>query len=285
MPDHRPRGNYRTRPLPAKLRSTRRVYAETGLAKDHRELDRLVAENAAYTVGYYRRLACILEPNYRARLLRTIRPTGSRHLVDAGGLGRGLILVAPHLGDFDLAVAWIAAAIGDRLVVPVADLGRPWAQHAYGIARRACSFDLVEAGAVSSPALCAQLKKGRTVVLTLDRRSAGRTLEANFFGHPTQLSASCLQLARLSGAPLLSAATWSHPGERTLVFGEPLWPGHGYERKGDEALLQRLASDAESAIRSAPHQWHIPARLDQHSVTAPPLSTPPRAEAQARVGA
>ena len=36
-----------------------------------------------------------------------------------------------------------------------------------------------------------------------------------------------------------------------------------------KALMQRLAADVEVAIRVAPQQWHIPARLEQLSIKAP----------------
>jgi len=258
----------------AKFRSTRQVYAETGLASSTRELDRLVGENAAYTLGYYRRLACLVEPHYRRRLVHAIRPAGDEHLNGAYRQGRGLILVAPHLGDFDLAVAWIAAAIGSAPVVPVASLGRPLAQRAYAVARRACSFDLVDSKEGSLRALSAQLRSGRAVILTLDRRAGVRTLKAQLFGRPTQLPAACINLARRARAPLLSAATWNRRGERVLAFGEPLGPGTASEHDHDEMLMQRLAADVEAAIRVAPQQWHIPARLDQLSIAAPVQATP-----------
>ena len=254
----------------AKFRSTRQVYAETGLASSPRELDRLVGENAAYTLGYYGRLASMVEPHYRRRLLHTVRPAGAEHLTGAHRQGRGLILVAPHLGDFDLAVAWIAAAIGSPPVVPVASLGRPLAQRAYAVARRACGFELIDSNECSLPALSAQLRLGRAVILTLDRGAGARTMEAQLFGRPTQLPASCISLARLARAPLLSAATWNcRGGERMLAFGEPLGPETASKPDHDKTLMQRLAADVEAAIRVAPQQWHIPAHLDQLSITAP----------------
>ncbi|HEV3035900.1 MAG TPA: hypothetical protein VGX72_14065 [Solirubrobacteraceae bacterium] len=263
----------------AKFRSTRQVYAETGLATSTLELDRLVGDNAAYTLGYYRRLACLVEPHYRDRLLRAIRPSGTERLTEAHRQGRGLVIVAPHLGDFDVAVAWIAAAIGSAPVVPVASLGRPLAQRAYAVARRACRFDLVDARQASLPALNANLRAGRAVILTLDRRAGAKTLSAQLFGRQTQLPAACISLARRAGAPLLSAATWNRRGERALAFGELLGPGTSSERDDDGVLMQRLATDVEAAIRAAPQQWHIPAHLGQFSATAPndsPLDHEPK---------
>jgi len=265
----------------AKFRSTRQVYTETGLASSTQELDRLVSENAVYTLGYYRRLACLIAPHYRGSLLGTIRPVAPERLTGAHRQGRGLILIAPHLGDFDLAVAWIAAAIGSAPVVPVASLGHPLAQRAYAVARRACSFDLVDSQEASLPALSAQLRAGRTVILTLDRRAGSRTLKTQLFGRPTLLPAACLSLARRAGAPLLSAATWNSGGKRALAFGEPLGPRTSSECDDDAVLMQRLAADMEAAIRVAPQQWHIPARLKQLPITVPAQTASPRARVPA----
>jgi KDO2-lipid IV(A) lauroyltransferase len=265
-----------------KFRSTRQVYAETGLANSRQELDRMVGENAAYTLGYYRRLASLVEPHYRARLLRTVRSIGTENLTGAHSKGRGLILVAPHLGDFDLAVAWIAAVIGRAPVVPVASLERPLAQRAYAVARRACKFDFVDSEETSLSALSTQLRAGRAVILTLDRRAGARTLNAQLFGSPTQLPAACLSLARRAGAPVLSAATWNRRRDRVLAFGEVLGPGTASELDHDGALMQRLATDIEAAIRSAPQQWHIPTRLEQLSITARARTAPSQALPVAR---
>lgn len=252
-----------------KFRATRAVYAETGLAQSAQELDRLVSRNVHYTVNYYRQLACLVEPRYRCNLQNSVRPQGVKNLLKAKRCGRGVILVAPHLGDFDLAVAWIAKAFGSRPLVPVARLGRPVMECYYRIVRRACSFDLVFPEEASVASLTEQLGAGRAVILTLDRCGGARTLEASLFGRPTQLPAACLTLARRAGAPLISTATWNRRGERLLAFGEPLGPGTNSEFECDASLMQHLARELEMAVRRAPEQWHIPARLEQLSIAAP----------------
>jgi lauroyl/myristoyl acyltransferase len=282
VPDRLERTAYRSLP---KFRSARRIYEETGLASSGRELDQLVASNAVFTLSYYRRLASLVEPRSRERLLGTIRASGAKYLNDTYRQGRGLILVAPHLGDFDLAVAWISSAVGSSPVVPVANLGRPFAKRAFAFARRACSFDLVEGKAASLSSLSEELRRGGVVILTLDRRAGTRISTAEVFGRDHELPAACLSLARRAEAPLMSAATWSYGHGRILSFGEPLGHGTDSDCESDADLMQRLATDLEKAIRTAPEQWHIPARLDQLSIgpsdsprSAAHLSYPGRGE-------
>lgn len=248
-----------------KFRAARTVYRDIGLAKTPTDLDRLVSRNAGYTLAYYWRLACLRQPRYRHALQDGIRPDGIDNLRAAQRRGRGMILVAPHLGDFDLAVAWIATTLDSRPVVPVARLDRPFAQRYYDTIRSACGFDLVGPRDASVSSLAAQLRAGRAVILTLDRRGSRRTVEAPIFGKRAKLPAACLTLARRAGAPLLSTATWTSGGERLLVFGEPFGPGTNADLKCDSALMERLAAELEAAIRAAPHQWHIPAQREQLS--------------------
>lgn len=253
-----------------KFRATRAVYAETGLAGSEEELDLLVSQNVHHTLAYYRRLACLRQSRYRRTLQASVRPQGVGNLLEAQRRRRGMVLVAPHLGDFDLAVAWIATTLRSRPIVPVARLGRPFAQRYYDIIRYACGFDLVGPRETSMSSLTAQLRAGRTVILTLDRRGGSRTVEAPVFGRPTDLPAACLTLARRAGAPLLSTATWTRGDERLLAFGEPLGPETSSERECDNAWMRRLAAELEATIRTAPHQWHIPAYREQLSIAQPP---------------
>lgn len=262
-----------------KFRATRAVYAETGLGGSAEELDRLVSQNALHTFNYYRRLVCLRRSQYRHTLQASVRPQGVGNLLEAQRRRCGMVLVAPHLGDFDLAVAWIATTLRSRPIVPVARLGRPLAQHYYDVIRSACGFDLVDPREASMSSLTAQLRAGRAVILTLDRRGGNRTVEAPVFGQPAKLPAACLTLARRAGAPLISTATWTEGGERVLAFGELLGPGTNSECECDSALMNRLAAELEATIRTAPHQWHIPARREQLSIARPPgheLSTRPR---------
>jgi lauroyl/myristoyl acyltransferase len=249
-----------------KLRSTRTAYQLTGLASDSQQLDALVARNAAYTLGYYRRLGCLLGSRFRHEMRRTIRPHHADRLIEACGEGRGAVLVAMHLGDFDLAVSWIAHAIGRSPVVPVAELQHPAAQMAFTAVRRACRFTLVPAADVSVPMLVRRLEAGHLVILTLDRRIKGRTIEVLHFGRRTTLPATCLTIAGQARVPILTAATWSRPEGRVLAFGEILSPAAERSLEADTALMQHLSNELQDAILDAPHQWHIPAQLDQLSI-------------------
>ena len=257
-----------------KFRTARRVYQRTGLAGDAEDLDRLVALNAAYTLGYYGRLAGSLSARYRRRLRASLQVSGAGGLVRPDG--RGVVIVAAHLGDFDLAVSWIAQTLGRAPVVPVAKLERPVARRAFATVRQACGFTLAPAGHASISSLVASLREGSSVVLTLDRRTGGRAVEVRFFGLRCDLPVACLTLARTAEVPIVSAATWTWGARRVLAFGEPLWPTADAGPKADAATMQRLGDELEAAIRMAPHQWHLPAAVSQLSIAAVPDLTAPR---------
>lgn len=242
-----------------KFRITRTVYGMTGLATSPRELDLLVSRNAAYTFGYYRRLARLLEPDYRRRLQKTITPIGADRLASAEKHPPGVILLSAHVGDFDLAGSWIAEVLGRSPVVPVATLGRPIAQRLFAVARKSYGFTLALRESTSMQDLEGHLSAGRIVILTLDRWTGGRAIEVELLGRPARVPAASLALARRTGAPLVSAATWNIGAERVLVFGKPLTIDPARDPRAEATVMQQLSRELEGAIRAAPHQWHIPA--------------------------
>lgn len=249
-----------------KFRVTRAVYEAASLADNRFDLDALVASNIRFTIDYYRRLARLLDPHDRQRLQRTIVPENADSLAVSEGSGTGAILVSAHVGDFDLAATWIAEVLGRRPVVPVAELGRPFAQRFYAAARTAGGLTLASAEATSTKDLQRHLEAGRIVILTLDRRGGTKVAETDFLGRPARVPAACFALAQLTGAPLLSAATWNYGGRRILSFGEPHLIGRA---NGARGVIKALKGELERVIHVAPHQWHVPADPRQLSLSMP----------------
>ncbi|HWT90760.1 MAG TPA: lysophospholipid acyltransferase family protein [Solirubrobacterales bacterium] len=230
-----------------------------------------MARNIRFTFGYYRRLVRLLDPHNRQRLQRTIRPANVDSLAVRERPGTGAILVSAHVGDFDLAASWIAEVLGRRPVVPVADLGRPVAQRFYAAARAAGGLTLTSAEATSITELQRHLEAGRLVILTLDRRGGSNVVEIDFLGRPARVPAACFTLAQRTGAPLLSAATWSSEGQRVLSFGAAQTLS---DLSGERRTMECLKKELERAIHAAPHQWHVPADPQQLSLSMPQRELP-----------
>lgn len=240
----------------AKLAMTRAVYETAGLCDTRRETDLLVQRNLVFTVGYYRRALLLRETRYRRRLQRTITPLGADAIADALTARRGAILASVHLGDFDLAASWIAEVLGSRPVVPVAVCRSPAWQRFYDGVRVSCGFALRRQESTCLEDLEHELDRGRLIILMLDRRPSGARLATRWFDRAATVSPAAVTLARRTGAPLFSAATWLDGCDhRTLAFGRP----RVVEYAGDAVPVTRaLVADLESAVRAAPAQWHVP---------------------------
>ncbi len=249
----------------AKVVATRATYAAAGLAQDPATLNELVCKNLAYTVGYYRRALSLRHAAYRHRLQRTIRVDGLRHLEAASKRGGGVILVAAHIGDFDLAGSWIAEMFGTPPVVPVASVREPARQRFYDDLRRSCGFVVRRQETTRLDDLADDIDRGRIVILMLDRRVDGPSTQVDLLNRTASVSMAPHRLAALTGASLLSAVTWNvSPSSRILSFGAPTRVDASTEPSRDARItLGQIAYDIEQAVRAAPHQWHVPADLTQ----------------------
>lgn len=219
--------------------------------------------NAAFVWSYYRRLVRLWRRRGRGRLVATVNPLGEDHLADALKQGRGLILLSLHLGDFDLAGAWMAARHGVKPVVISRAIWPHWRGRLFSLVRRRSGVILRDADRTDFVQLTRDLEMGRAVVMMLDRLPPGRTEPARLLGEPAVIPAIAAFLAARTGAPLLPAATWrDRRGQPTVWFGEPTTvtdARHGVTR------IAEAAEQLGTLITEHPEQWHVPADLSEMS--------------------
>jgi KDO2-lipid IV(A) lauroyltransferase len=264
-----------TRTLAANRKSatTRAVYGKTGLADGAAAVNRLVAANLRFTAAYYARSAALLSAAGRRLLRRTVRPVGEEHLRRATQAGHGVLLLAVHLGDFDVAGHWLASELGCDLVVVSAAVRPAWRGAFYTRARTTAGFRVRREDRTTLLDLVGDLRNGHVVLFLADRRSPGRSLAVRFLGCPSTVSAAPAWLSASTGAPLVTAATFTDREQnRLLVFGEPRWA----RSPADQSWAQPALAELETSVRGAPHQWHIPADVSQIAVELSPrkLSLP-----------
>ncbi|MFT5051103.1 MAG: lauroyl/myristoyl acyltransferase [Chlamydiales bacterium] len=174
--------------------------------------------------------------------------------------GRGVILVTPHLGNWELLAARLRHAGIDGAVV-----GRKRARDSSSdwMVRMRQAYGVTTIPQDASPRRSLEvLKAGGVLGLLPDlevRRLAGEFVP--FFGVPALTMTAPAALARAHGVPLLPArcvlpraAKPSDP--YTLSFGEPLEIAAGLERRAATLdLTRRLAEQFELWIRETPEQW------------------------------
>lgn len=174
--------------------------------------------------------------------------------------GRGAILALPHVGQWEVAAAWMhhhgldLTAVAERLDPPEL---YDWFVE---LREERLGLDIV---ALDDPAggrkLMQALRAGRIVTLLADRDLTGTGPEVEFFGEATRLPAGPARLAIQTGAALLPVAVyedgwWRY---RAVIRPELEVPPEGSKRERTAALTQQLAYELEGLIRRAPAQWHL----------------------------
>jgi KDO2-lipid IV(A) lauroyltransferase len=183
---------------------------------------------------------------------------GLEHLDEALAGGRGVILAAPHLGNWDLAGAWMATRY--HLPAAVVEPVEPPQLFEWFLAfRRAFGIEVVPLGDRVAGATLRILGENRIVGLICDRDLGGRGVEVEFFGEVTTLPGGPATLALRSGAPILPAAAYFLPrGRHRVVFRPPLDTARQGRVSDDVArITQALAGELETLVRAAPDQWHL----------------------------
>jgi KDO2-lipid IV(A) lauroyltransferase len=235
------------------------VYAYTGLA-DGAAGRSLAAANLKFSWQYYARLAALLNPRRRREVIETVKPEHLDRLERALSVRRGLIIISAHLGDFEIAAAWLRQSMGREVVAVVDTVAQRARQAFFDHARESCGLILRRADATRLPELKADLDAGRIVTLMIDRRPPSRGVSVQFLDRPAVVPRGPHLLARSCGALVLSAATYTLPnGVRSVSFAEPC----NAESLSPEQLMQRVSDDLGDVVRRRPEQWQIPAEVAQ----------------------
>jgi phosphatidylinositol dimannoside acyltransferase len=199
-----------------------------------------------------------LDPESGAALQQTFELRGRVNL-DAGiATERGVILALPHLGNWDVAGAWLAGRPGVPGVTVVAETVEPPELFEWFVAtREALGMEVVPLGADAGAGVLRALRRRHVVCLVCDRDLGGEGVEVEFFGERTRVPAGPALLALRTGAPLLpSAAFFRDDGGHGADIGAPLHvERRGRLRDDVTRVTQDLALRFETLIRAAPEQW------------------------------
>ena len=168
--------------------------------------------------------------------------------------GKGAIILTGHVGNWELAGAYIAAC-GFPLAAVVKAPSNPYiARHteqvrlALGIE----SIDMPEAS-VGVPQV---LRANRAVALVADQGALRSSLWTPFFGRPTKTPLGPGVFAVRSGAPVLFGALVARPDGGYELLGERLFE----EMTGDPDEAARVVGEAyraklEAVVRRVPEQY------------------------------
>lgn len=194
----------------------------------------------------------------REELFSLCEIEGREHLDAALDMKRGVIVVTPHLGPYELGSAWAAAA-GYPVYGMVEDLA-PDVLEALATYRTATGMQLISMKQ-GIRAVYRLLQEGKMVLLVADRAIGAATsaVALPFAGGVRPVPTGPATFAAATGAPVVVGSIVRNPrgAPHYLVrFLPPLVS----EGKGDDArqqLQREIAQRLGDAVRDHPDQWYV----------------------------
>jgi phosphatidylinositol dimannoside acyltransferase len=200
------------------------------------------------------------------RLLGGMHVTGHvRAIFEYPAAGRGVILALPHMGNYDLAGAWLIAKGADSVTV-VAERLKPESVYDRFVAfRESLGVEVLPASGGTGSAfgiLAQRLRAGKTVGLVCDRDVTGRGMEVEFFGEKARMMGGAAALAVQTGAALVPVILWFEGDQWGAHIHEEIpVPAEGDGEQKSAAMMQEVARLFEAGIRAHPQDWHMLQRV------------------------
>jgi phosphatidylinositol dimannoside acyltransferase len=174
--------------------------------------------------------------------------------------GRGVVFALPHMGNWDLACAWIVAK-GAGSVTAVIERVKPESVYGRFVAfREGLGLEVlpVSGGTQRFAILVQRLRAAKIVGLICDRDVTGGGMEVEFFGEKARMMGGAAALAVQTGAALMPAILWFEgDGWGVHIHEEIPVPAEGDSRQKTAAMMQQVALLFEAGIRAHPQDWHM----------------------------
>jgi KDO2-lipid IV(A) lauroyltransferase len=173
--------------------------------------------------------------------------------------GRGLILLTPHMGSFEVSAQAYAERFGARQ--PVTVLYRParqaWLRQLEETARARPALATAPANLAGVRLMLRALKRGETVGLLPDQvPPAGQGVWVPFFGRAAYTMTLAARLVQQTGAAVAVLCTERLPrGAGYVVRAMPLAVPLPAEGGDDEAAARAINLSMEAVIRTKPTQY------------------------------
>jgi KDO2-lipid IV(A) lauroyltransferase len=220
----------------------------------------------------------------RRRLGGLLTPRGLENLDAAMARGLGVIVVAPHMGSWELAAASWAASFGEIGVMVEQIEPRRLFDHVSRV-RSKMNLRIIPLSRTGARDIMRMLKEHRMVVLAMDRDILNTGQRFKFFGRLTSFPTGPVEIALKTGAPILPAFCIRDENDAYIAVGDPpmfLTPSEDHAADVRSAMEQILAT-FERYIKRYPDQWHVLEPIWPEKPVVP-VVTIPSPPAQAAVG-
>ncbi|GGK87263.1 lipid A biosynthesis lauroyl acyltransferase [Sphaerisporangium melleum] len=181
--------------------------------------------------------------------------------------GRGIVLALPHMGNWDLAGAWLIH--NGHTFTTVMERLKPESLYERFVAFRESLgmevLPLTAKGGGTAHAfgtLAQRLRAGRAVCLPAERDLTERGIEVDFFDGRTRMVAGPALLALQTGAALHPATLWFEGDDWGLHIHEEIpVPAEGGRQEKVAVMTQAMARVFQEGISQHPEDWHMLQRL------------------------
>ena len=200
------------------------------------------------------------------RLVGGMRDSGHiRTAFEYLAAGRGVVFALPHMGNYDLACAWIIAS-GAGSLTAVIERVKPESVYDRFVAfREGLGVEVLPASGGTGSAfgvLAQRLRAGKLVCLVCDRDVTGGGIEVEFFGEKARMMGGAAALAVQTGAALMPVILWFEGDDWGVHVHEEIpVPAGGDREQQAAAMMQEAARLFEAGIRAHPQDWHMLQRV------------------------
>jgi len=187
---------------------------------------------------------------------------GEENLIAAMKIGKGILCITPHLGNWELGGIMLALRGYKLNVLSLKDnrekisTFRERIRMKYGIK----SIYVDGEGINTIINILNALKKEEIVALLGDRDGTSRTIEIDFFGRKTKFPVGVAYFALASGAPVVPVfEVLRKNGKYQGIIEKPILFNQYQAANRDEAIkmgIQEIARIFERYIREYPDQWY-----------------------------
>ncbi|AEW97665.1 MULTISPECIES: phosphatidylinositol mannoside acyltransferase [Streptomycetaceae] len=200
----------------------------------------------------------------KQRIRDGFAPADVHLLQDALAAGRGVILALPHMGNYDLAGAWVTTKLGVPFTT-VAQRLKPESVYDRFVAyREGLGMEVLpHTGGSAFGTLARRLRDGGLVCLVADRDLSASGIEVDFFGEPARMPAGPAMLSVQTGAVLLPVTLWydDSPVLQGRVHPPVPVPAEGTRAEKAAVMTQAMADAFASGIAAHPTHWHMMQKL------------------------
>jgi KDO2-lipid IV(A) lauroyltransferase len=185
--------------------------------------------------------------------------TGWEHFENALAQKRGVLLLTPHLGNWEFGGPWLTQKGITLQVITMAEPGRNFTQlRQASRARWNIETLVIGTDAFAFVDIIRRLEAGATIALLIDRPLASSSTTVNLFGRPFSASTAAAELARASGCALLPVYL-PRSGD---TYEAHVLPEISYDRPtlrdpaARQQLTQKIVTAFEPVIQQHIEQWY-----------------------------